>query len=238
MKNNRFKEAQNLFIDVAIICFFGLIVYCLVGCSSMEVKQIADPNTFYKRDMSISVNGRRGIGVVVAPKSLTYKLELQAFGQLDLLTYTSCHRDKDFLNVGGYQHSYEYTPVQGIEATEMGSCPVVLGGYDKPNGRHSWGQVIFEDPMGLEALVHCNAEKSVGKTSACQNLEGQITKLDFQERVKASPDCEYSLKESADGKSFTYRMPARECAISFCTKDMRCHNHFSIGYKQQLVRGK
>lgn len=232
------NEWIKLFVDVLLISTLFLFVTLLVGCGNMEVKQIADPNIFYKRDMILDVNGRRGQGVVVAKPSNRYNIKISAFGQLDLLTYTTCHRDKDFIGLSGRDHEYEYVPVYGIEQTLNGSCPMVLGGYDKPNGRHSWGQIVFEDQNGVEAAIYCNAERYIGKTSICQNLEGQITLIEFKEKMKASPDCEYHLKEEDDGKRFTYSMPPRECVLTFCTKDGRCHDHFSVGYKQQLIRGK
>ena len=221
---------------VLIICLV-LLASTLTGCGAMEVKQVADPNTFYKRDMVITVNGKKSVGVSVAPRAPSYNLYVQAYGQLDLLTYTSCHRDQDFTGLSR-DHTYSYVPVQGIEETATEACPLVLGGYDKPNGRHSWGQVVFEDPAGLEATAFCNGERTTGRTSACQNLEGQISVLEFAKPVKAAPECDYQLKDEGGGKRWSYRMPARECVAVFCTREMKCHNHYSIGYKQQLVRGK
>ncbi len=217
------------------------LLLALSGCAS--VPQQLDQNIFYKRDMTLDVNGFQAEGALVVPRGTSYKFKIDAKGRLDLFTFETCHREESKENAGegglfgDRKHvEMEYIPNEGME--DRGSCVVRLGGYERDKGRHSWAIIDFEDPdTTLPALVRCNGStwNSNGVT-VCQSKEGLLQGMDFTVPVVVSGSC--AVPGANDEMIFRYSMPSRECVYEFMEKaePHRTHRLTTIGYQSVLVR--
>ena len=222
--------------------FFTLFVI-MTGCTS--VPQKLDEKTFYKRDMSLTVNGHQAEGVLVVPRAKEYIFEIQAKGKLDLFTFTTCHREQTKENAGergwfadSKRRELTFRPVP-LESEGV-ACPARLGGFERIKGRHSWGFVEFEHPsLVLPALVSCNgAQYNSRGVSACQAREGLLMEIRFPERV-LWPDKNVCVKlESSDAQTFRFKVPRGECSIRFVTErgEKKWHRLVIVGYEKILIR--
>lgn len=230
--------------------FFGIFALFLLAtaCAPMPMAT-TDANTFYKRDMWLSVDGIQREGVLVGARRASHHFDIQAKGKLDLFTLESCHRDISRENAGqsglfGDKREVEldYAPVAGLEDT--GSCVVRLGGYEKLGGRNSWGFVDFEDPgTTLPADVKCNGEHfgSNGVT-VCQSKQGLLQQIQFPGPVVVTPSTACPLPPSQDGRTFLFPIAARECVYNFLEvvkpgTPARQHRLTTLGYEAILIRG-
>jgi hypothetical protein len=220
---------------------------CAVLSACAQVPQKLDADAFYKRDMKITVNGASAEGVIVAPSSDHYDLEIVAKGKLDLFTLASCHREitQEDAGEGGIfgdakKIKLTFRPVNGIENTS--ACPVELGGYEKDLGRHSWGFIDFRSPeLTLPAKLKCNGvgQETVG-VSVCQSRNGLIEQIVFKApvRVAKQPDSNCPQLSSSDGGvTFEYKMPLKQCVYVFGDQTGALHRLTTLGYEKILVRG-
>lgn len=210
----------------------------LSGCSS--ITPVLDPRVYYRRDMRLEVNGSKSTGALVVSHSDDYNIEIEAKGNLDLFTFTTCHREETRENAGKggifgnkKRVKINYQPVKGIE-TEY--CPIFLGGYEVKRGRHSWGFLDFEDPdTTLKGVLKCNGKVSEGTVTVCQAREGLIQELGFAEEVTVRPKAGCEIGKTS-GKVFRYKMNPRECVYAFKSGYDEVHRHTSIGYEEILIR--
>lgn len=233
-------------------CFVAL----LYSCSAYDVKQDVDPNTIYKRDFELNVNGQKGEGVLVVNHAQEYKIHMRSKGKLDLLTIESCHRSDSFEKASNMEEvtvgrlfwkkkklkkdssafEYIYKPASGIE--DVSSCPLLIGGYDE-KGRHSWGMIEFESPQWiLEAQLGCNGVSSKWKgVSACQSKEGLLQVISFDVPVKISPDPQCPI-EQLSPKQFQIEIRKDHCAYVFMESEgqKRIHRLITIGFEKIIFR--
>jgi hypothetical protein len=235
--------------QIAILLFMFIF---FTSCSSVQPP--FEPESFqrgqYRRDILISGSGFQGHGFLVLPKRSRYTLELKALGNLDLFTFTTCHREitqtdagykGKFLGIGKDKRTtkLEYEPAAGIEDT--GSCPIEIGGYEKEKGRHSWGSILVENEQStLPSVVKCNGrENQYRGVSACQSREGLIQQIVFASPVAYDLDerCEYKNVKLIDGRIFQYQMPEGECLIYFQEKsgEKRISEHYDYGYSKIII---
>ena len=235
---------KNLVLLLAMLVTF-------LSCSSVQPP--FDPDAvkkgLYRRDITITGSGYQGQGVVVLPKQNKYQLELKAVGNFDLLTFTTCHREiteKDagykgkFLGYGKDKKlaKMEYEPAKGIE--DSGSCPIDIGGYEKKDGRHSWGAILIENEASkLPSVVKCNGRETQYRgVSACQSRIGLLQRIEFLIEVEYDLDtkCKYE-NIKFDGKVFEYAMPQGECLIYFMEKtgEKRVSEHYDYGYSKIII---
>lgn len=215
----------------------------LSACSNLP--QVLDAASYYKRDMQITVNGLKAEGALVVPRSDSYALDIQAQGVLDLFTLQSCHRETSEENAGqpgifGDKKRIQltYHPVNAIE--NVSDCPLELGGYEKAQGRHSWGFIDFEDPsLTLPAKIKCNGTGAgaVG-VSVCQSRQGLIEQIVFQEKVGLAkqPDPKCPDLPVSDGMTFQFKMPLGQCIYVFKGAS-GLHRLTTLGYEKILIRG-
>lgn len=222
----------------------GLLALC--SCSTLQaVSNKANPETFYKRDMHITVNQTIGDGAIVVPFGTEYHFEVEAKGKLDLFTFTSCHREitREKAGEGGIFGDKKkvriiFHPVEGFEDTR--TCPVELGGYEISRGRHSWGFVDFEHPsLKLQARVKCNGkDRTTNGVSVCQARSGLIQEISFSEDVRTSPNPKCPLDEISP-RVYRHKSPEGRCVYAFLGRDSgQIHRHTSLGYEQILVRAQ
>lgn len=221
---------------------FALLVL-LSGCGS--VNQTVNPDIFYKRDMSIEINDRKAVGVLVVPKAPDYWFEIEAKGKLDLFTLQSCHREitREKAGEGGiFGNSKKvqvgYTQVKGLE--DEGGCQVQLGGYEREKGRNSWALVDFQTPDAvLPATLKCNGTTvPSGGVSICQSRAGLIQEISFSVEVIANPPENCPLPRPQDLKTYRFAIPKGQCTFNFMEKsgEHREHRLTTLGYEGILIR--
>jgi len=228
------------FMPYLLYLIFVTLIFSLFACGTIPQPDIATglkDGVIYKRDMQICLDGKCEEGVIVAPRKGYYEFKIEAHGNLDLFTFSTCHREETT-----ERHSKKkwfrsnrkvkgtYYPSPGIED---GHCPVYIGGYDIKN-RHSWAFADFEDPeYTLKAKLHCNGSyREFNGVSVCQSRVGLIQVVEFDELVTVDA-C--GLKGS--GKKFEFKIPRGECvAVIFGQKTM--HRLTLIGYDKIIVRRK
>lgn len=237
---------ENLAKAILILCF----VLTFVSCSQNNFESVS-AEVFYKRDMILEVNGVKGEGVVVAPLSPSISFYVIARGDLDLFTFTTCHREEtaeDAGNVSSSQGSWIFkrtiTKKREVKSTfsptpieAEGGCPILLGGYEQEKGRHSWGFVDFETPDAvLPATLSCNGSviKSKG-VSICQARAGLIQSIKFENQVKVSPEPGCELGKAA-GDFFEFPISKGQCVYAFMDAEAKVHRLTTLGYEQILIR--
>lgn len=221
----------------------------LLGCASIP-SEFPNPDVIYRKDMILSVNGIDYEGVAVIPQKENYKIHITAQGDLDLFTFDTCHReeisveawnkvDKKFLFFkrkieNKREIDLTYIPTE----IEKGYCPANFGGYEKLQGRHSWGFLDFQGPEEtLPAKIYCNGSEIVSSgVSACQSKEGLIQAIKFSEPVKVYPTkgCEIS---SSNLDYWEFPIHKGHCVYAFKGSSGRIHRATFLGYEKVLIRG-
>lgn len=213
----------------------------LISCSLINQK--LDPNIYYKRDIRLVINGVEFDGIAVPKKSDVYKIKVKARGIIDMITIRSCHREITYEEPSkgwfssGKTFEFEYRPIKGIE--DGRGCYLDIGTYEKSKGRHGWALIDFESAEEtVKAELKCNGEKrAVGPVSICQAHSNTIQKIQFDHKVKVSPDSpKCSVMQSDDEMGYRYLIPPGECVYYFCDRLGYCHRHTTLGYDGLLVR--
>lgn len=231
-----------------------LIIATLIsGCSSDQVKQLdpIDTEILYKKDMSIIFNGVTYQGFAVLPEQKSYELHIVAQGDLDVFTFTNCHREEvseEAWNVTEKRGSFifkkttdkkkEIKLIYAPGSVELdGPCGVYLAGFEKGQGRHSWGFIEFESSQDkMTAEVSCNGQvKSFNGVSVCQSKNGLIQKIKFDRPVMLSPDENCSIG-STSGQEFTFNIHKGQCIYVFMDAENNSHRLTTFGYEQVLIR--
>ena len=221
-----------------------LLLFIFGSCANMPKNH--NPNKIYKKDMIISVNGVRAVGVLVVAKAKTYKFDITLRGNADMFTMGTCHRHYEIENAsekGWFKDKkkvvIEYTPNEGMEVNE--ACPVVLSGYELHKERHSYGWVDFQsDERTLPAIVKCNGEKKHSPgVSACQSKVGLIQEIVFPDKVIGVAQKECKKLITKDNKTFRFYIETGVCVYGFEEiNGSRKHRLTALGYQDIMLRGK
>lgn len=223
-----------------------ILLFLLTGCVTNQTNFTQEDfkNSFYKKDMKISANGFKGTGTLVLPKTSIYNFEFESYGELDLFTFATCHREisKEEAGERGIFGNKKKTKVTYLpNSMETVACPIDIGGYDADKGRHSWGFVSIEtEKHSLPANVQCNGESYNSRgTTICQAKVGLVQSLQFENDVvfvldKACSDMTVTYKD----KIFTFVMPRGTCVNYFKEKNApsRIHELTTFGYERILIR--
>lgn len=217
-----------------------IILVLSTSCTSLNQK--LDPKTNWPKDAKLKVNGHKGVGTLVVPQASVYNFEVEARGQLDLFTYSTCHREwyqesawEEGWFTSEYETKFEYRP----NAVEKGHCPLQMGGYEKKKGRHSWALVDFEDSgTTLPGLVHCNGSSYNSRgVTICQSKAGLLQKIEFTVPVLYSPDQGCPITKVIEDKTFEIVLPRGECVYMFVEKSgERVHRLTTYGYDEVILR--
>lgn len=234
----------NLFLRKVTSCRIGsaLALMLLVsGCAS--VSQQLDPGLFYKRDVTVGINGDEYEGVVTVPYAKSYQFTLQPRGEIDLMLIRTCHRTYSVEKVssgwfGKNKFAYSYTPIPGIEDTR--TCPIRLDAYESSKeGRHSWALVDFENPMyKVQSTLTCDgAVRRVNGVGTCQAKKETVQRLAFTEPVRfAPPKPDSCNKPIQRGSDYEFLVSLGECLYHYDTQDGRLGRLTIVGYDGVLVR--
>lgn len=234
--------------------------FSLIASCASEPIQNLDPETLYKRDMVLRVDGQASEGAIVVPMKDVHTFHVQARGTLDLFTLTTCHRDwskekawkippaifrgqdtqyrdpewKRSLDENQVRFQLRLTPVE-----RSGGCLVELGGYDK-NGKHSWAMIDFLDAeTTLPATVSCNGNQyRSGGVTICQSRKELVQLIQFDTEVEVSPDSECDTMDKKRGMLFSFDMPRGRCVYAFREVKLphRIHRLTTFGYESILIR--
>ena len=238
----------RVIFDLLAFLFILITIASLYSCSA-PASQKLDPDMIYKKDMVVTVDGVTSEGILVVPQKDIHNIHIKAQGDLDLFTFTTCHREEiaeDVSNVtetrGFFRRKIEkkrevkldYRPAK-IE--KMGACPVQLGGYEEGKGRHSWGFIDFESPSTtLKGKLYCNGSESLGATvTACQSRAGLIQAIEFEEEVFVAPTegCEIGYTK---GTFFKFQIKKGQCVYAFMNKKLEVHRLTTLGYEIVPIR--
>lgn len=210
-----------------------LAILCLQSCVTTQQK--LDPLVYYKRDMKIEVNGRKGYGTLVVPKSGKYEIKAWFPGKGDLLTIKTCHREHEWEKTGR-REKFNFRPTEGLE--DSGLCYLEVAAFEHKKGRHAWAMVDFEtERFTLPATIKCNgATYASNGVTICQAKEGSIQYVEFSERVTPARQGKCGALNSNDDQIFQFKMPNRECTFLFKGRSGKLHKLTTIGYEQLLIR--
>lgn len=230
-----------------------LILFLLVLVSACSTDQMPTIKTdiVYKKDMVINHSGVSYIGVAVLPELASYDLHIVAKGDLDLFTFTNCHRDENSenaWNVTETRRTFIFKKTvdkkKEIKLTfkptsleKDGVCPAFIGGFEELKGRHSWGLIDFEDSAHkLQAAIECNGEtKVMGGVSICQSRAGLVQRIQFGVKVRVSPEPECDLGKT-EGEIFEFSIKKGQCVYAFMSEGGDLHRMTTFGYEQVLIR--
>lgn len=234
-----------------------ILLSFLSSCGTSSVltpKQELSPNKIYKRDMLITSGDSSGEGTLVLPLKNSYKIRVEAAGNLDMFTLETCHRSwekQKAWNVATKKKvlfwkktidhknrvEFEFKPSEKFEKNQY--CPVRLGGYEIKLGRHSWGFIDFETSDSiLPAKVYCDGrEYQSNGVTICQAREGLVQAIEFKNEVEVSPEANCSLGKTK-GKLFEYNIKRGRCVYAFkeLSGDSRVHRLTTIGFEKVLIR--
>jgi len=237
------KDSNNQEVDTMSLVFKSMcwvfIFMMLVACATPSQNLTAglEQGVIYKKDMEVCIGGKCRQGVIVGPQGSVHDFKIKAQGNLDLFTFSTCHREETTTEHSkkkwfrkNRKVSGTYYPAPGIET---GYCPVYIGGYDV-NGRHSWAFIDFKtSDATLKVGLHCNGEfmANVG-VSICQSRQGLIQAIEFPVEVTVD-----ACGIQGRGKRFEFKMPRGECVVVFFSED-KLHRLTLIGYDKIIVRSK
>ena len=210
----------------------------LSGCSSLQ--QTLSPDTFYKRDLSASINGVIYSGVGVINKSTTYSMIITPQGEPDLIFVRNCHREiikessKTLLGSKPSYISVSYTPNE----LEQGFCPLEINAYEKEKGRHSWAFFDFtDDKYTVKFKMNCNGEESTfNGVGVCQGRTGTVQTIYFDQPIRfADSICNKPIKKD---NHYELELSKKNCLYTFDTKEGNIGRLTTIGYESVLVRAQ
>lgn len=233
-----------------------IVLVALVSCASADKSILpkVDPEVVYKKDMAIEFNGQTFIGLAVLPAQPSYDFHVIAAGEMDLFTFTNCHREEVSENAGNVSVTkrsfiFKKTTTKKNELNmtftptplENANCPVFMAGYEKDQGRHSWAFIDFENGNDkLDAKLACNGQDKAFKgVSVCQSKVGLVQRISFPGKVKVSPDagCEFGDKPGImSGESFDFSIRKGQCVYVFMDANAQTHKLTTFGYEQVLIR--
>jgi len=229
----------------------------LVGCSSLfpDSKYSYDPNTAYRRDMLITVDGKTYEGMAVVPFKPTgaYDITVEARGDLDLFTLATCAKflqkesawgnvktvidmglwDRKIVDKRKVQFFYQQNNLE----REKNFCYVYLQGLDKEHGKHSEAAFDIIDPQHtLPAWINCGTESgSRPGVWACQLAQDMFTKVVFDVDVWMESDCEKGVVKGPL-KVWEWQVKKGDCRYFFQTKDGKKYRYWAYGFEQTLIR--
>lgn len=209
----------------------------LLSCACSPAPEKLDPAILYRRDMTITINGKTFTGVAVAPAADKYDIKAQTIGRNDVFTFTTCHLEKEF-RPGRNDLSFTFVPRIGLE-NSIDSCIAELGGFDKDKGRHSWGLIEFENPAyKVVASVDCNGETyDANGVALCQSLTGLKQRIKFKYPVKVSPPIGCRMLTPVDEMTFVYEMVKGRCVYDFYEPSFnRRFRLTTFGYQEILIK--
>lgn len=220
-----------------------IITATLLNCANKGQMASFSPDKEYRKNLSMTINGRAGKGMMTVPKAPTYLLELFPPAKAEVIKITSCHREiieerKDRPTIWGSNKPIRFnlTPADGIET--FGACPWAISTLDL-DGNNGWGFVEFENEK-LDATLLCNGDAiDAYGVSVCQSKRGLTQRIIFQEKVifRQTGNCE-ELDPLKSMPAFDLITPKGMCVYLFTGQDSgNAHRLTIFGYDDIYIEG-
>lgn len=222
---------------------FTLLLFSF-GCETLSGgDEVAQSDVFYKRDLKITHNGKDYFGAAVLPNQESYNVRVDAYGKIDLFTWTSCHMEhtqEDAGEGGIFSSKNKLSFNYRRDFSGDSYCPVEVGTYSVSEGKHGWFFLDFESDLDtLPATLYCNGYvyRSNG-VSVCQSKKELTQKIVFQNPVLVEGDDDCPQLKTTDDLSFEYPTGRGFCV--YAIKEIgglgRYHRLTTIGYDKILIR--
>lgn len=213
-----------------------IILFLFVACAQTTDRSL-DPNTYYMRDMKVTIDGESAYGTMVAPKKWSYDISVDFPGKGDLVLLRTCHREEIREDLGR-KEAITYRPQRFLE--DQGDCIMEISAFSKDDGKHAWALIDFENRMWqLEGIAKCNGNSYITKgVTVCQSRAGLIQQLKFNEKFTLSPaaKCYPFFEHAIKDKTLEYKVPKEECSFVITGESGRRHKLTTIGYEAVFIR--
>jgi len=220
--------------DMEKITLLLISLFVISSCVSMSPQKL-NPQTYYKRDMLIEINGHKAEGTLVVPKADDYEIKAKFRGKGDLVTLQTCHREEQQEKLGK-DEKILFIPVKGLE--DAPGCFLEIAAFDH-KGRHSWSLIDFEnDLFQLPALIRCNGVvyNSRGVT-ICQSKQGLLQEIEFSEPVIQAESGSCGKLSSSTGMTLRYAIKPKICTYVFeGVESGKLHKLTTLGGEKIIVR--
>jgi len=232
---------------IAIYMLAGIAVAILASSCSTTQFQELDKRVFYKRDLTISVNGKSYEGVVTVPRETSYKIQIESEANVDMIIWRGCAREDSgtpkkpglFNFLSQRKIYYTYTPQPGLE--DLGTCPFRLEAYDSTKNQHGWAFLEFEHPnYKVKFELDCNGRRAAfDGVGTCQQKAGLLMRAHFGERIdfaKPMPEGCPMPRYDVEGL-YEWEAGPGECIYHFQNEKYELGKFIVIGYQGILIRG-
>lgn len=218
---------------------YMLVLFFLLGCA--QYQQELSNKVIYKNDMQIELDGVKYNGNAVIPLKTEYKFTFKSISKMDMLIFTSCHRDVNIENAGGHfspkEADFIYRPIYPIETRY---CPIKIAAINQ-EGKNTFGQMdIIDSSVSLPAKLTCNGDKSmVNGASFCESLYGLKQMIEFPVEVVISGNNKRCTElVSGDKKQFIFDISMGDCVYNIMEilPPNREHRLTTKGYQQIILR--
>jgi hypothetical protein len=218
--------------------FFYIVIFFFLGCPSVNQKLVNTIN--YRKDLKFKVNDHFFIGVGIPPLADSYKIEIEAPFELDLIRIETCHREisiqdafyKKRIIKKRKKYHFIFKPLE-IEK----DCIIEISALSKKEA-HSFGMIVLNNnEYGLTAKSICNGTiKNHKGVSLCQAKNELIQVIQFFKNVEVRGDC--PIMEMSKNK-FKYEVKPNHCVFLFMQRDLgkrKIHKLHVFGYEKIILR--
>jgi hypothetical protein len=243
-KHTSQKVEWSSILILAIILIGLLATIGLSGCAVLSpAQQEVSQNTFYRRDMKVSVDGVDYPGYGVLPVKDSYEFKVQTNHEMDRFKQITCHReiieekvgDKGFLSKAT-KYSFTLRRLNSVERSDP--CPLELIASADSND-HTWAYFDFAAAdEKLPAKIECDGwNATYNGVSVCQSAVGLMQKISFSEPVKTSFDADCPMPPAPDEKTFIFPINAGKCVyIFYGTTSKQFHRLTTLGWQDVWLR--
>jgi hypothetical protein len=221
-----------------INALFFIGIFLLFGCPIVNQKLVNTIN--YRKDLKFKINDHLFIGVGIPPLSDSYKIEIEAPFELDLIRIETCHREisiqdafyKKRIIKKRKKYHFTFKPLD-IER----DCIIEISALSKKEA-HAFGMIVLNNKeYGLTSKSICNGVVKTHKgVSLCQAKNDLIQVIQFFKNVEVKGDC--PIMEMGDNK-FKYEVKPNHCVFLFMQRDLgkrKIHKLHVFGYQKIILR--
>lgn len=207
------------------------IFFC--ACSTLGQSPLSlNPNSTYKKNMSVIVNGKSANGMIAVPVDDTYTLDLNFKTKMEVVRIKTCH--KEIVYEDYKSNRFFVGAVKQLE--NVGFCPIEIDALDLA-GHNESAIVEFENET-LKAAVNCNGEfEKTNGVSVCQSKVGLTQRITFFEKVKGESLTDDCANISGSAYFFEFEMPKSTCVFLFKSEAGKSfHRLTTFGYTDILMK--
>lgn len=189
-----------------------------------------DPEKVYKKELSITYEGRTFDGFGSLPKRDKYNILIKSRKKTDFVRITNCHRDIIMREVKTREFYYTIVP---NNAVEDGSCIINIWFLNEDGGNEFGALSLTVDHETIPASVSCNGEiGTYAGASVCQAKTGTTQMVVFNKEVMAKASNGCGPINTDDYKTWKYQIKQNFCLYLFKNESEELHKHTSFGYNE------